>query len=91
MELLILLAEVSAPSGTAWVAPILQFGVGGGVLVWFMLSCTPRLKGIESAIDRLARSILLLVVALPQANEPTKTQARAIITEVDDAEKLRNA
>lgn len=89
MKSLIIYYLADAASSFEWIAPILQFGVGGGVLVWFMLSVTPRLKGIEAAIDRLARSILLLIVSLPNATDVGKKQAEVIKGEVDDAERDR--
>lgn len=78
-------ADAASPD---WIGPILQFGVGGGVLIWFMFRCEPRLKAVESAIDRMARSVLLLVITLGSA--PAKEQAQAINREIDEAEARRN-
>lgn len=72
-----------ADTGFEWVAPIVQTGAVGGVLVWFMFRSEPRLKSIEMAIDRMARSILLLVIALPNATATIKEQAENIKKEID--------
>lgn len=85
MNLFTFLAE--AASNPDWIGPLLQFGVGGGVLVWFMFRSEPRMKGIESAIDRNTRSTLLLVIALGPA--AAKEQANMILQEVNEAEKAR--
>lgn len=74
---------------TEWTTSVLQLGGVGGCLVWFMFRSEPRLRQIEAAIDRMARSIMLLVGALPSANEAQKQQAKGIIREIDDAAKLR--
>lgn len=71
------------------ISPILQFGAVGACLVWFMFRSEPRLRAIEAAIDRMARSILLLVIALPTSNQTTKEQAKGIQQELDDAQKAR--
>jgi hypothetical protein len=69
-----------------WIAPIIQFGVGGGVLVWFMFQSEPRLRAIEAAIDRMARAILLLVISIPGAASAAKEQAEGIKKEIEEAE-----
>lgn len=74
---------------TEWTTSLLQLGGVGGCLVWFMFRSEPRLRAIESAIDRMARSIMLLVGALPSANEAQKLQAKGLIREIDDAAKSR--
>lgn len=74
---------------TEWTTSLLQLGGVGGCLVWFMFRSEPRLRAIEAAIDRMARSIMLLVGALPSANDAQKAQAKGIIREIDDASKAR--
>lgn len=70
-----------------WIPPVLQFGIGGGVLVWFMFRSEPRLKAIEQAIDRLNRAVLLLIVTF--GGNVHREQAKAIEEEIDEAEKNR--
>ena len=74
---------------TEWTTSLLQLGGVGGCLVWFMFRSEPRLRQIEASIDRMARSIMLLVGSLPSANQAQKIQAEGIIKEIDDASKLR--
>lgn len=88
MDLMMMtLAQTAAT--TEWITPLLQLGGVGGCLIWFMFRSEPRLRSIESAIDRMARSIMLLVGSLPSANDAQKLQARGLIREIDDAAKAR--
>lgn len=80
-----MIAEAVSPD---WIAPLLQFGIGGGVLVWFMFRSEPRLKAIEQAIDRMSRSVLLLIVTF--GSTVHKEQAKSIEEEINQAEKDRN-
>lgn len=82
-----MLAQVSA--NPDWVSPIIQFGIGGGVLVWFMFRSEPRMKKIEEAIDRLARAVL--INAITYGNDVQKEQANLIIKEIDKAEDERKS
>lgn len=61
-----------------------------GVLLWFMFIVFPRLKGMESAVDRLSRTVLSIFVALPQLMEGTRAGMQGIIHEIDEAEARRN-
>lgn len=64
---------------------VVQGGVAGAVLAWFMFRTESRLKAIEAAEDRMARAHLLLVISMHQSNETAKQEARAIVREIDDA------
>lgn len=61
-------------------------GVPGAMLIWFATRMETRIKSIESGSNRQTRAMLLLVISLRSANDETKTQARAILREVDQAE-----
>lgn len=74
---------------TPSITPFIQFGAIGACLIWFMFRAEPRLRSIESAIDRMSRSILLLVISLPSSNPTTKEQSKGIEKELDEAQKLR--
>ena len=65
--------------------------MGGVVLGWFMWRTEGRLKAIEHAIDRMARANLMLIIALHQANDTAKAEARAIVREIDDAKAKSGA
>lgn len=76
-----------------WAQPLLNAGVLGVVLVWLMTRVETRMKehdrrmvAIENAANRTTRAILLLVVSLKNANEAAKTEAKAVMREVDVAE-----
>lgn len=85
-----LLRATVPPPATDWMSTLFQLGACGAVLAWFMFRSEPRLRAIEAAIDRMARAVLLLVVALPGANPASKESAKDILRELDEAEKKRN-
>lgn len=78
-----------AATNADWITPLIQLGGVGVVLLWFMFKSEPRLRGIEASIDRMSRSIMLLVGSLPSANPAQKVQAEGLIREIDDAAKAR--
>jgi hypothetical protein len=80
------LAQVVNPE---WTQSVIQLGGVGGCLIWFMFRSEPRLRQIEASIDRMARSIMLLVGSLPSANPAQKIQAEGIIREIDEAAAKR--
>ncbi len=69
---------------TVWTT-LANVGVAGIVLGWFMFVVTPQLKGIESAIDRMSRAILILVIEMASSSVGAKTQAQTIIDEIKTA------
>jgi hypothetical protein len=66
-----MIAEVSLDL----VGPLLQTGIPGVVLAWFMLRSETRFRGMERAVNRMSRSVLLLVVALNTSNEAMRAEA----------------
>lgn len=83
---MIFAALILASTGElSWMDPLIQLGGIGGVLVWFMFKTEPRLRAVEAAIDRMARSVLLLVISIPHATETAKEQASGIVREIDIA------
>lgn len=80
-----------------WISPLLQFGGVGVCLIWFMFRSEPRLRAIESSIDRSTRSMILLSIAIANALEAIKwktadsikLQAEPIVRELDEAEHDR--
>jgi hypothetical protein len=70
-------------------SPLLQLGGAGALLVWLLLKAEPRLKGIEAAIDRLARVHLLAVLAVEQLSGALKAEAQKLLEEIHDSEKAR--
>lgn len=86
MVMMMLLAQTAT---TEWTTSLLQLGGVGGCLVWFMFRSEPRLRSIEASIDRMSRSLMLIVGSLPSANEAQKLQAKGIIQEIDVAAKAR--
>lgn len=69
---------------TDWVTLLVQGGVAGVVLAWFMFRTEGRLKAIETSNDRIARSVLLLVLSLRDVNTSAKSEAQKVLKEIDD-------
>lgn len=61
---------------------LVQAGVLGPVLVWFMLRAEARLERLERAQDRLTRAQMLTLIARPDVEEPIKHQARILLQEI---------
>ena len=61
---------------------LIQTGVAGILLWWFMNRTEHRLDGLERSIDRLTRTQLLALLADANAGEAIKTQARALLAEL---------
>lgn len=68
-----------------WTALLVQGGIAGIVLGWFMWRTEGRLKCIENAVDRMAKANLLLVISLKQANDAAKSEANSLLREIEDA------
>jgi hypothetical protein len=86
--------------GAAMVTPLLNVGVAGVMLLWFMFKTETRLKSMEEshvksatltqeALDRVARSNLLLVIST--GLKPLQEQANSLSSELDEAQRKRDA
>ena len=69
--------------------PLLNGGAIACVLAWFMFKAEPRLKGIEDAIDRQSRALLMWMLQQEGAGAGIKTQATTLLAEVTEAENAR--
>ncbi len=73
-----------------WSGVAVQAGAAGVAIImlrWFMTDQNVRMKAMENADDRMARAVLILVIALRNANEAAKEEAKAIIKEIDDKKR----
>lgn len=61
---------------------LVQLGVAGVMLGWFMYRVEHRMDRGERAIDRLSRSLLLDLVARADTTEAVKAQARQVLGEI---------
>lgn len=68
-------------------SPLLNTGVAACVLAFMLIKLEPRLRAIESSIDRSARALLLIVVSYPDSTNVQREQARDILKELDDKKK----
>lgn len=78
----IMLAQWLAESGFDFGA-FANLGVAAAVLFFILSRLEPRLRQIETSIDRVTRALMLVVVALPDAKHAEKEQAHALILEID--------
>jgi hypothetical protein len=62
---------------------LISSGVAGVVLLWFMFRAETRFKGVERSVNRMSKSVLLLVVSMDSANHSTKEEARNLLRELD--------
>lgn len=82
-----LAALVAAQMVPQWGESLTMAGIVTTVLGWFMFRLEGELKQFRGSNDRLARANLILVIALKQAPESAKDEARAVIKEIDDAQR----
>ncbi len=82
-----LIAQVVASD---WFAPLTQFGVAGGMLIWFSTRVEARMKSMETSVDRMARAAVLQVLAF-KLNSPAgldiQDQAKNILAELEDKQR----
>ena len=68
---------------------IAQYGFPGAMLVWFLWKAEPRWKSMESAIDRLTRGNMIMLMEIQRTTPEGKRQASALIEEINQADKDR--
>lgn len=76
-------------TGMDLLMPLINVGGIGVVLAWVLWKIEPRLRSMESTIDRNSRAEMIGVLAMSYVPDALKDQARSIIVEVDEAERLR--
>lgn len=69
--------------------PLLNLGAVGAIAGYLLLKNEPRLKGVEQAVDRLTRGLMLSVLANEQVSLQLKAQATELLSELHDAEERR--
>lgn len=79
---------IAQAAGMEW-GPLLNVGAVGAVLLWFMLRAEPRLRGIESAIDRSTRGNLILLLEIKRTTPEGRTAAETLKQEIEAAAKAR--
>lgn len=65
------------------IAPLLQTGVAGAILAWFMFRLEPRIRSLEESIDRQVRAMMLDLMAHNQLRSETVRQLQQIVEEID--------
>jgi plasmid maintenance system killer protein len=62
---------------------LINAGVAGAVLAWFMFRTDARLTKIESALERVARTQLLQTISSTR-NPAVRREAEKLLEELDD-------
>jgi hypothetical protein len=70
-------------------APLINMGGVGAVLVWFLWKADPRMRAIESSVDRNTQAILILLLEIDRTSPQAKEQAQAVLTAIKKARKAR--
>lgn len=73
---------------TPLLTPLIQAGIPGIMLAWFMFRNEKKLSAIEQAIDRMTRSALLLALSA-STSDVANVEVRKLIAECDDAAARR--
>ena len=68
-------------------SPILNVGAVGAVLLWFLWKAEPRMAAIESAVNRLARAVMLATIGNEQISTEVRRQAELLLAELDEHER----
>lgn len=71
-----------------WLEALKATGIVG-ICAFVLMRLEPRLRAVEAAIDRLARTMAVSFTALPYVIDAVKTQMQGIIRECDDAAAKR--
>lgn len=70
-------------------SPLLNVGATGVILAWMLWQAVPRMRGIESAVDRLSDAILILLLEIDRTTPQAREQAQVIRNKIKDARKAR--
>lgn len=70
-------------------SPLVNVGVAGVVLAWILWKMEPRMRGIESSIDRLTRMMAVFLTELPHVMEGVKATCRTQVEELDRISRER--
>jgi hypothetical protein len=71
-------------TGFEWAEPLIQIGISGAVLFWFMMRAEGLLKKLAYSVDRMARAQLLLLIASEVAGQIAKEEAKDLLKDMDD-------
>lgn len=65
-------------------------GMGiAGVLAFILIKMDPRLRSIETSIDRLARAMMLLKISHPDCSRSEREEAHDILKELDEKKEKK--
>lgn len=70
-------------------SPLLNTGVAGVIIWWFMTRAEVHLREQAAAMDRMSRSVLLAVLAMETLSTPDRKRVQSILAELDEADRIR--
>lgn len=73
-----MLADVIAQIPSEF-SPVMQLGIAGSMLLWFMFRVEPRMKSMEDVIADLSKAILLDVATRDGASHRVKLEAEELL------------
>lgn len=73
-----------------WMSPLANFGAVGIVLLWFMFRSESRMNDIKDAMENLAKSQLLSVVANQEASVVVREQAEKMLKDMEERHRRRS-
>ncbi len=79
-----LLAQVES-----WAMPLVQLGVSGVVLLWFMFRCEARMNDLRDSMDTLAKAHLVSIIANQEASKAVRDQAEQLMRDLEERGQRR--
>ncbi len=70
-------------------SPLVNLGAMGVVLAWMLWKAEPRMRAVESAIDRQSAAILILLLEIDRTTPEAKRQATVVMEEIKAARRAR--
>lgn len=70
-------------------SPLIQTGALGAVCAWFMWITVGELRMLRLSMDRMARSVLMLIVEFSDAPPSAKREAERMVAEIDEANTIK--
>lgn len=70
--------------------PLINLGIAGIMLAWFMIRVEVRLRAIETAVQQYTRAQLVMLIEIKRTSDEAKVQAQQIINDIDASQKAAN-
>lgn len=80
------LAEADSLPGISVVA---NYGALGFLLLWYTLRAEPRMRAVESAIDRQTAAMMIFMIEIDRTSPQAKDQAKIVLDQIQAARRKR--